>query len=98
LTGATDAATGTGRQRASASLRGLRVTGVDAAGTARGQLFVDDVIVAVMPSGDPIRTNADMQRILHGKKAGDVLSLRVSRAADAEGNQQTVVVNVLIGG
>jgi serine protease Do len=76
--------------------RGLRVTGVDPSGPSYGRLFADagDVIVGVATSGERIRTGEDLTKVLAAKKAGEVISLRVYRAATKEMR----VVNLRIGG
>src|SRR6478672_9529708 len=58
---------------------GVRVTDIDAAGPARGRLFQNDVITAVLfptPRKD-VHSVADLQAVLSRAKDGDIVSLQV---------------------
>jgi serine protease Do len=79
--------------------KGLSVTGVLPDGPAT-KFGPNDVIVASMPNHDPIRSEADLKKLLAGKKAGDVVSLEVvTPVEDNKGKvtQQTRVVNLKVG-
>src|SRR6185436_4506591 len=53
------------------SQRGLQVVTVDQAGPAAGKLSPgSDIITHAWPSGDAIRTTADLQKVLAGKRKG----------------------------
>jgi S1-C subfamily serine protease len=74
--------------------RGLEVTGIDPAGPAAGKFSQGDLITGVRPARTRIRTTADLEKALAGKKAGDVLSLEVYNLP----TKQLNIVNITIGG
>ena len=74
--------------------RGLRVVDVDPEGPSGEKLLPIDVIVASMPSGERIRTTADLQKALTGKRAGDIVSLKVY---DMD-RGTTRIANIRLGG
>lgn len=78
--------------------RGLLVADVDPSGPARDKLAEGedggDIIVGVLPSGDQIKSDKDLQHVLDGKRTGDVVSLRVYSLF----NKQTRIVNIRVGG
>ena len=76
---------------------GVRVTDIDAAGPARGRLFQNDVITAVLfptPRKD-VHSVADLQAVLSRAKNGDIVSLQVFNP-DVQG-AATRVVNIRVG-
>jgi len=76
---------------------GVRVTDIDAAGPARGRLFQNDVITAVLfptPRKD-VHSVADLQAVLSRAKDGDIVSLQVFNP-DVQG-AATRVVNIRVG-
>jgi len=76
--------------------RGVRVMDVNLSGPARGQLFQNDIITAVLfptPRKD-VRTVADLQSVLSRAKDGDYISLLVF---DTRQNT-TRVANIRVGG
>ena len=81
--------------RIAESNRGVRVTEVDANGVARGKLFQNDIITAVLNPRKEIRTVDDLQGVLSRAKDGDIVSLLVFNA-DAQ-RSSTRVVNLRIG-
>ena len=82
-------------KKISREYRGLQVTDVDLTGPAAKLLQPDfDIIVAVLPTGEPIRTAADLQRVLASKRNHDVVSLSVY----GTDSKQTRVVNIRVGG
>ncbi len=53
-----------------------------------------DIIVSVLPSGDAIKTEADLRRVLSTKRSRDILSLAVYNT-----DTRTMrVVNIRVGG
>jgi serine protease Do len=75
---------------------GVRVTDLDPAGPARGRLFQNDVITAVLfptPRKD-VHSVADLQSVLSRAKDGDIVSLQVFNP-DAPGSA-TRVVNIRV--
>ncbi len=76
--------------------RGLRVVSVDPTGPSYTKLFADagDVITGEVTGSKTIKALSDLEAILATKQAGEVLSLRIYRAAD----KSTRVVNIRIGG
>ena len=75
--------------------RGVRIVEVDPRGPARGQLFQDDIITAVLyprPRKE-VRSVADLQAVLSRAKSGDVVSLLVY---DAQ-RTTTRVANISVG-
>jgi serine protease Do len=75
--------------------RGVRVTEVDANGIARGKLFQNDIITAVLNPRKEVRTVEDLQSVLARAKNGEIVSLLVFNA-EAQG-ASTRVVNLRIG-
>ncbi|HEX5072194.1 MAG TPA: Do family serine endopeptidase [Gemmatimonadaceae bacterium] len=77
---------------------GVRVTDIDAAGPARGRLFQNDVITAVLypTPRKEIHSVADLQSVLSRTKDGDIVSLQVFNP-DVQG-AATRVVNIRVGG
>ena len=76
---------------------GVRVVDIDAAGPARGRLFQNDVITAVLfptPRKD-VHSVADLQGVLSRAKDGDIVSLQVFNP-DVQG-ALTRVVNIRVG-
>jgi serine protease Do len=76
---------------------GVRVVDIDAAGPARGRLFQNDVITAVLfptPRKD-VHSVADLQGVLSRAKDGDIVSLQVFNP-DVQG-AVTRVVNIRVG-
>ena len=75
--------------------RGVRVTEVDARGPARGRLFENDIITAVLypTPRKEVRSVADLQGVLSRVKDGDVVSLLVY---DAQ-RKTTRVANIRVG-
>jgi len=76
---------------------GVRVADIDAAGPARGRLFQNDVITAVLfptPRKD-VHSVADLQAVLSRAKDGDIVSLQVFNP-DVQG-AATRVVNIRVG-
>ena len=81
--------------RLSEDHRGVRVVEVDGRGPARGRLFENDIITAVLfpTPRKEVRSVADLQGVLSRVKDGDVVSLLVY---DAQRNA-TRVANVRVG-
>jgi serine protease Do len=80
------------------SQRGLQVVSVDQGGPAAGKLFQGaDIITNVWPSGDAIRTAADLQKVLSSKRKGDIVSLKVLGNIGSP-NQASRIVNIRVGG
>jgi serine protease Do len=71
--------------------RGLRVADVDEGGPAQDQLFVNDVIVEVLPSKAKIRTQPDLAKALEGVRQGEVVSFLVFRPVRGGGGTTRVV-------
>ncbi len=84
-------------KRLNSDRQGVRVVDIDAAGAARGRLFPNDVITAVLypaPRKD-VRTVEDLQSVLSRAKDGDIVSLQVFNP-DAQ-QAATRVVNIKVG-
>ena len=75
--------------------RGVRVTEVDANGIARGKLFNNDIITAVLNPRKEIRTVEDLQGVLSRAKEGEIVSLLVFNPEAQQAS--TRVVNLRIG-
>jgi serine protease Do len=81
--------------RIGADRRGVRVVDVTPGGPARGKLIPSDIIFEVIyPERTPVRSVADVQRVLAKLKDGDYISLNVFQP----NGQSTRVVNLRIGG
>jgi S1-C subfamily serine protease len=79
--------------------KGLRITGILPDGPVTKGIGPNDVIVASMPNHDPIRSEADLRKLLAGKKPGDVVSLEVVTPVEDEDNnvtQQKRIVNLRV--
>jgi len=76
---------------------GVRVTDLDPAGPARGRLFQNDVITAVLfpTPRKEVHSVADLQSVLSRAKDGDIVSLQVFNP-DVQG-AATRVVNIRVG-
>jgi serine protease Do len=76
---------------------GVRVADIDAAGPARGRLFQNDVITAVLfpTPRKEVKSVADLQSVLSRAKDGDIVSLQVFNP-DVQG-AATRVVNIRVG-
>ena len=74
------------------TVRGVRVTDVNVAGSARGKLFVNDVITEVVfpRPRRAIRTVAELQEVLRGLTSGDVITLSLVSGQDASPRITTV--------
>ncbi len=70
--------------------RGVRVAEVEPGSPAENRLFVNDIIVQVLPSKTRIVSTADLTRSLEGVRAGEIASFLVFRPAVGT----TAVVNV----
>ena len=81
--------------RISEANRGVRVTEVDANGVARGKLYPNDIITAVLNPRKDIRAVEDLQSVLSRAKDGEIVSLLVFNT-DAQ-QSSTRVVNLRIG-
>jgi serine protease Do len=77
--------------------RGVRVIEVDASGPARGRLFLNDIVTAVLfpTPRKEVRTLADLQSILSRAKDGEIVSLLVFNPEAQRAS--TRVVNIKIG-
>ena len=75
--------------------RGVRVTEVDANGIARGKLFNNDIITAVLNPRKEIRTVEDLQGVLSRAKEGEIVSLLVFNPEAQQAS--TRVVNLRFG-
>ncbi len=73
--------------------RGLRVAEVEPRSPSQDRLFVDDLIVEVLPEKTKIRTLADLTKALEDVRPGDYVSLLVYRPSP-DGGGQTRVVNL----
>ena len=84
--------------RLSEDRRGVRVTEVDGNGIARGKLFQNDIITAVLfpAPRKEVRSMADLESVLSRAKDGEIVSLLVFNP-DAQ-RASTRVVNLRIGG
>jgi serine protease Do len=81
------------------SQRGLHVVAVDQSGPAAGKLFAGtDIILNAWPSGDAIRTAADLQKALAGKDKGEIISLKVLGGVGTDQGATSRIVNIRIGG
>lgn len=81
------------------SQRGLQVVDVDQGGPSAAKLAAGtDVITNAWPSGDPIRTAADLQRVLAGKRKGDIVTLKVLGNVGTQVQPSSRIVNIRIGG
>jgi serine protease Do len=81
------------------SQRGLQVVDVDQSGPSAGKLGAGtDIITNAWPSGDAIRTAADLQKVLAGKKKGDIVSLKVLGLVGTQFAPQSRIVNIRVGG
>ena len=84
-------------KRLATDREGVRVVDIDAAGPARGRLFQNDVITAILyptPRKD-VHSVADLQAVLSRAKDGDIVSLQVFNP-DAQ-QAATRVVNIRVG-
>jgi len=84
-------------KRLASDREGVRVVDIDAAGPARGRLFQNDVITAILyptPRKD-VHSVADLQAVLSRAKDGDIVSLQVFNP-DAQ-QAATRVVNIRVG-
>ncbi|HUF27950.1 MAG TPA: trypsin-like peptidase domain-containing protein [Gemmatimonadaceae bacterium] len=75
---------------------GVLVTNVSATGPAYGRLQARDIIVEVVNPGPrrPIRTVADLERVMSSLKSGDYVTLMILRAAVGYG--ESAVVNLQV--
>jgi serine protease Do len=82
------------------SVQGVTVKDVERGGPAEGKLGGRDIITDVIhpEPKTPVRTVADLQRILGKLKDGEIVGLKVSRQTSAQGDRSTFVVNVRVGG
>ncbi|MDH5235186.1 MAG: Do family serine endopeptidase [Gemmatimonadota bacterium] len=76
-----------------AQYRGLRVADVEPGSPSEGRLFVNDVIVQVLPAKTKIGSIADLTTALTAVKAGDYVSFLVYRPVRGGGGS-TFVVNL----
>jgi serine protease Do len=76
-----------------AQYRGLRVADVEPGSPSEGRLFVNDVIVQVLPAKTKIGSIADLTKALNDIKAGDYVSFLVYRPVRGGGGS-TFVVNL----
>ena len=76
---------------------GVQVVDIDAAGPARGRLFKDDVITAILfpTPRKEVHSVEDLQGVLSRAKDGDIVSLQVFNP-DVQG-AATRVVNIRVG-
>ena len=76
---------------------GVQVVDIDAAGPARGRLFKDDVITAILfpTPRKEVHSVEDLQGVLSRAKAGDIVSLQVFNPG-VQG-AATRVVNIRVG-
>ena len=84
-------------KRLASDREGVRVVDIDAAGPARGRLFQNDVITAILyptPRKD-VHSVADLQAVLSRARDGDIVSLQVFNP-DAQ-QAATRVVNIRVG-
>ena len=86
--------------RLSTDRQGVRVVEIDAAGPARGRLFPNDVVTAVLfpTPRKEVRSVADLQDVLSRAKDGDVVSLLVLNPGGQQQQSSTRVVNIRVGG
>ena len=86
--------------RLSTDRQGVRVIEIDAAGPARGRLFPNDVVTAVLfpTPRKEVRSVADLQDVLSRAKDGDVVSLLVLNPGSQQTQSSTRVVNIRVGG
>jgi serine protease Do len=79
--------------------QGVRVADIDLQGPARGRLFRDDVITAVLfpAPRKEVHSVADLQSVLSRTRDGDVLSLQVFNPGAQGQNSSTRVVNIRVG-
>jgi serine protease Do len=78
--------------------RGLRVTEVDPGSPAeKANLFVNDIIVQVLPEKKRVASLADFTKALEGVRGGDYVSLLVYRLP-RNGAPGTVVINLKTAG
>jgi serine protease Do len=84
-------------KRLSSDRSGVRVTDIDAAGPARGRLFPNDVVTAVLfpTPRKEVRSVEDLQSVLSRAKDGDIVSLQVFNP-DVQ-QAATRVVNIRVG-
>ena len=85
-------------KRLSSDRNGVRVVDINLTGPARGHLFQNDIITAVLyptPRKD-VRSVSDLQNVLSGMKDGDIVSLQVFNP-DVQ-QAATRVVNIRVGG
>ena len=80
------------------SQRGLIVTSVSATGPAYGRLVAHDILLEVVNPGPrrPIRTLADLERVLSGLDSGEFVSFLVLRRVTTGYAQETQVVNLQV--
>jgi serine protease Do len=85
-------------KRMSQDNHGVRIVDIDAAGPARGRLFQNDIITAVLypTPRKEVHSKADLDAVLSRAKDGDVISLQVVNA-DVKQNPSRVV-NIRVGG
>jgi serine protease Do len=84
-------------KRLSSDRSGVRVTDIDAAGPARGRLFPNDVVTAVLfpTPRKEVRSVEDLQSVLSRARDGDIVSLQVFNP-DVQ-QAATRVVNIRVG-
>jgi S1-C subfamily serine protease len=73
--------------------RGLRVAQIDPGSPSENRLFVNDIIVEVLPEKTKIRTMEDLTKALQGVRGGDYVSFLVYRPVRGGGGR-TAVVNL----
>jgi serine protease Do len=78
--------------------QGVRVVEIDATGPARGRLFRDDIVTAVLfpTPRKEVRSVSDLQGVLSRAKDGDIVSLLVLNPG-AQQQSSTRVVNIRVG-
>jgi len=83
--------------RLSEDRQGVRVVEIDAGGPARGRLFPNDIVTAVLfpTPRKEVRAVADLQAVLSRAKDGDIVSLLVLNPGTQQSS--TRVVNIRVG-
>ena len=75
-----------------ATVKGIHVSGVDVSSGARGKLFDSDIITEVVYPRPrrAVRTAADLQAVLSGLKAGDVITLGIYNVQQKGARVETI--------
>lgn len=82
------------------AVRGVLISDVRRGGPAEGQLVPGDIITAVIHPNPKVATHtvSELQGVLGKLRSGDYVGLEISRQTDRQGDRETAVVNLRVGG